>query len=171
MFKLNYVSPENAEGSIKDAYSVFPPQVGVPAPIQMSSISPALLINQIESLKYFMNHPNLTFPVLSAIRFMSASELCYEYCTGLNSGMLKKAGMTEEDLDSLLGDMTDLPFEENEILLLKLVKKVIKEPKSVTDSDIEECRKAGWTDSDIYDASYHGSILAVPSRLFSAFKK
>lgn len=170
MFKLNYVKPEDAQGKIKETYSIFPPEMGVPVPLQMYSVSPALIQTQIDSLKYFMHHPNLPFPLLAAIRVMSANELCYDYCADLNAGLLQKVGMSESEIESLLGDMSDVPFEENEVALLKLVQKVIKDPKSVSESDVQSCRDVGWTDSDIYDAAYHGCVLAIPSRLFSAFK-
>ncbi|WP_291326699.1 hypothetical protein [Desulfovibrio sp. UCD-KL4C] len=171
MFKLDYVTPEKAEGSIKEAYSIFPPQMGIPTQIQMYSVSPALLTNLVSGIKYFASHPKLTFPMLTAIRLMSAHELCYDYCVGLNLKILKLAGMNESEINSLLGDMEEIPFEENEKILLKLVQKVINAPKSVTDSDMQKCREAGWADSDIFDAAYQGSILAVSARLSYAFEK
>lgn len=41
MFLLKTVKPEEATGEVAKAYGVFPKEVGVPAPMQLASASPA----------------------------------------------------------------------------------------------------------------------------------
>lgn len=171
MFRLSYIKPEEAEGFVAQVYGSYPKTMGVPAPVTLLSVSPELLRQNQEYLSYFRGHKTLDFELLTAIRLIASSKLCYDYCVGFNSGLLTKAGMTEAQIESLLGDMSDIPFEENEKTLLRLIKKVVDDPKSVGDADVQACRDAGWSDSDILDASFHASRMAVTDRLVAAFGK
>lgn len=175
MFKLNYVKPEEATGPVGEAYDLFPPQVGVPEPLQLYSASPHLLASAVNGLSHFMRHSSLEFPVLAAIRFLAAAEFCHDYCATLNEGMLRRAGLEDADLETLTGDLdTDLaglPYEEHELALLRLVRQVVKAPETVTDADVQACRDAGWTDSDILEASYHAANMQVSNLLMAAFQQ
>ncbi|MGE4296425.1 MAG: carboxymuconolactone decarboxylase family protein [Desulfovibrionaceae bacterium] len=171
MFKLAYTAPENATGKIKELYDIFPPQIGVPLPMQLLSASPDMLAQRMDVIKYYMNHPELDFPILAAIRLIASTELCFDFCVNLNAGMLQRVGMTGEQVASLLGDMADVPFDAKEVALLKLIQKVVRDPKTVSDADVAACREAGWSDAAILDASGQAASMAVPARLMAAFVK
>lgn len=171
MFKLKHVKPEEATGAIKKAYDVFPPSMGIPEPLQLMSVSPQLLQAAVGGIRYFMSHPRLEFPLMAAIRLMAATEFCYDYCIKLNAGILQQAGLEQKDLEALCGDLEGLPYEENEITLLRLVQKVVKAPETVTQADVQACRDAGWEESDILEASYHAAYMQLPNRLMTAFHK
>ncbi len=170
MFKLSHVAPGNATGEIKHAYDTFPPVLGVPLPAQLFSASPFLLKAQIASMLNLMGNERMEFPVLTAIRFMAASAFGYDYCIRLNGDMLRRGGMDEAQIDALArGDLADLPFEDSELMVLRLVRKVIDDPASITDADVQACRDAGWKDSDILELSALAGFMQVSGRLMAAF--
>lgn len=104
MFIVDHVNPEQAQGDIARIYSVFPEAIGVPAPMQLLSVSPELLKMQAKSLGYFMHHPNLEAPLLPALRYLGASRAGYDYCMGLNRGMLERQGMDQPGLAAITDD-------------------------------------------------------------------
>ncbi|CAO0821652.1 hypothetical protein DFAR_2520004 [Desulfarculales bacterium] len=60
MLRLQTIAPEQATGAGAEAYKVFPsPDGGGAAPLQMISVSPALVIMQAGAIKYFMSHSKL----------------------------------------------------------------------------------------------------------------
>ncbi len=166
MFRLNYVPPEKATGKIAEAYAVFPKEVGVPAPMQMMSASPELASIQSGVIKYFMNHQTLSRKLLTLIRFLSAKECDYGYCIAFNSQFLKAFGLTDVDLDNIQADPATAPLDDKEKALLLFVVKSLDKPEQVTDADVASLRAKGWTDTDIFDALYHGAVMRAPSAMF-----
>jgi len=77
MFLLKYQTPEQASEGVAKIYDHFTRKRSpVPAPLQLMSISPGLLKVFFEQITYFMNHEALSFPMLAAIRFLAAQEVC-----------------------------------------------------------------------------------------------
>ena len=50
------------------------------------------------------------------------------------------------------------------------VLKAVKSPESTTTEEIEALHDLGWTDSDIYDATFHGARMVAMSIVFNAFQ-
>lgn len=171
MFHIDYVTPEKAEGVVASVYDIFPPQMGVPDSVQIMSASPKLLECQGEVIKYFMGQQKeLSFHLLAAIRFMAATHYCHDYCTTLNHSILEAAGMTGEELDSLKDDPS-AGFEEAEAALLAFVVKSLETPESVNDSDVDNLREIGWSDTAIFDAVAQAAQMSGASLLFRTFRK
>ncbi|MEF2145231.1 MAG: hypothetical protein V3573_07295 [Desulfovibrionaceae bacterium] len=174
MFKLKHIAPTEAQGTVKDVYDAFPPQVGIPEPMQMFSISPGLQHAQMEVLKYYMGHSRLEFPLLAAARYMAASRFGYDYCVDFNAGLLQAAGMLPAQIEMLQseldGNLDDFPFDERELDMLRLVRKVIDRPEEVGDADVAKVRSAGWSDADIFDVCANAAMLQGTGTLFKAFR-
>jgi len=99
---IQTVSPEEAQGEIKEVYDAILQGVGmVPSPMQLASASPGIFNLHWQSIKYFSEHPTLSFPLLSTIRFLVAEHLNYAFCTDFNKGILMKQGLTDEDIEEL----------------------------------------------------------------------
>ena len=171
MFLLNCVKPEEATGKIAEIYGTFPKAVGVPEPLQLMSATPGLLEIQVNVIKYFMGHPNLTFPLLASIRYLSAVHFNYDYCIGFNGKILQAAGATDADLEAMKKDPMNAPLEDKEKSMLAFVIKALKDPKSVEKADIDTLRDLGWTDSDIFDALAHGANMSAAGIIYNAFAR
>jgi alkylhydroperoxidase family enzyme len=170
MFILNYQTPETAREGVAEIYDVFTKKRSpVPAPLQLMSTSPGLLNVFFDQIKYFMNHETLTFPLLAAIRFLAAQEVCFDHCTNLNSLWLSKTGLSEKDLADLAAGRTVEAFSEAENALLLTVAKVLRKQR-IAEAEVQHLRSLGWKDSDILDACTQGTNMLGMSCLFEAFK-
>ena len=169
MFLLNYISPEKATSPIDEIYSFFPKEIGPPHPLQLMSASPGFLSCQFEIIKYFTNHQKLSFPLLTAIRYMAANNYNYEYCIKFNKNILMAAGVNKESLEAIKDDPGKAPLEDNERAMLKFVAKALKTPDAIVQSDVEALHDVGWEDSDILDALAHGAFMKGHSTLMKAF--
>lgn len=171
MFRLQTIAPEQATGALAQAYKVFPPQMGVPAPLQMLSASPDLVIMQANFIKHFMTHPKLGFKLQALIRYLSAADQGYSFCVGLNGNMLKSTGLSDVDLEALHEDPSRAPLEAPEKAMLLLTRKALRTPEALSDADFDQVRAHGYSDADIMDALWIGAGMKAMSALFQALVK
>jgi len=171
MFTLKYQTPEQATGDVAAIYDFFIQKGSpVPEPLQLLSASPGVQNLFFNQIKYFSSHPVLSFPLLAAIRFQTAQEICFDHCSILNKGWLTKLGLSDEDLTNLAEGRPAEAFSEAENALLRLVAKVVRKEK-ISASEIQQLRDLGWKDSDILDAGTHATNMVGGSYLFAAFKR
>jgi len=172
MALINTVKVEEAEGAVKEVYDqLMKTARTVPLPMQMMSASPELLAVQVQSLGHYFRHPTLSFALLGHIRLAVAHNFSYEYCVEFNSGLLQMlTEITDEQLDAVKADPSTAPLEENDKAMLLFVIKCVSEPDSVQQGDVEDLKKMGWTDKDIFEAAHHGADMIRHGTLFKAFK-
>lgn len=171
MALIKTVSPEKAEGKIGEVYRVLQEKIGlVPKPFEMMSASPALMLIRGQMIDYFMNHPTLGPRLLTMIRLLSAEECAYDFCVGFNTEILKHLGVDETQTEAFKADLNKVPLDEKNKAMLLFVAKAIRSPETVKQEDVDALRDLGWTDSDIFDATFHGAAMAGPSILFKAFQ-
>jgi hypothetical protein len=172
MFILNHVKPEEATGKVAEAYGVIPPEIPVPEPLQMMSASPDLAFLQSNIIRYFRSQEKLDLGLLATIRYLVASEFDYPYCRNFNAGLLQQAGgMSPADLESMTAHPEKAPLEEYQKELVLFVLKAVKTPEKVTKEDVEKLRQLGWSDQNIFDATYHGAFMRTISIVHKAFVK
>ena len=172
MFILNHVKPEEATGKVAEAYSVFPPEIPVPEPMLMMSASPELASLQSNIIRYFRSQEKLDLGLLATIRYLVSSEFDYPYCRNFNAGLLQQAGgMSPADLENMRANPEKAPLEEDQKELVLFVLKAVKTPEKVTQTDVEKLRQLGWSDQNIFDATYHGASMVALSLMFKAFVK
>ena len=169
MFTLEYQAPEEASGLVAEIYGHFTQRRSpVPAPLQLMSVSPGLLEVFFGQIKYFMKHPVLSFPMLAAIRFLAAQQVCFDHCTTLNRMWLRKTGLSEQDLADLAAGQSVEVFSEAENALLQTVSRVLNKQK-VDQNEVMNLRRLGWSDSTIFDACAQATNMVGISYLFEAF--
>jgi alkylhydroperoxidase family enzyme len=168
---IQTINPENAEGQAKEIFDTMQKTIGViPAPLQLASASPWMLKMTWQTVQYYTQHPNLGFGLLSTIRYLVARQYNYAFCTSFNKNFLMMQGMSEEDIEKVVGDPLQAPLEDKERDMLAFVMKAIKTPDAVVQEDMEHLHELGWTDSDILDALTHGTNMIGSSILMKAFK-
>ena len=170
MFILDYQKPGQATDGVAEVYAHFLGRSEVPAPLQLLSASPEMLGLQFEQIRYFMGHERLNFPMLAAIRFLAASQVCFDHCLILNRTWLTKSGLSTEDMDNLSKGESIEAFSDAENALLHVVRKVLAK-ETVHPKDIATLRGLGWKDSDILDACAQGTAIIGMSYLIKAFEK
>jgi alkylhydroperoxidase family enzyme len=171
MALIQTVSPENAQGDAKEIYDTMQKNIGmVPAPMQLASASPWLMKIMWQSVQYYTQHPNLSFGLLSTIRYLVAQQYDYAFCTSFNKNFLMMQGMSEDDIQKIVEDPLQAPLDDKDRAMLAFVMKAIKAPDAVAEEDMTQLRDLGWTDTDILDALTHGTNMIGSSILMKAFK-
>ena len=157
MALITTVTPENAEGIVKEGYEMFLKNVGaIPKPMQLLSASPALFELQLKRIKYFGKHPKLSFALLAHIRYLAARTLDYAYCMDFNRHLLKKLGNDDATIQAMENDPSQSMLEANEGAMLVFVIRSMKNPASITAADIAGLKALGWDDGDMVDALAQG---------------
>ena len=168
---IQTVSPEQAEGEIKELYNMMQENVGIiPAPMRLASASPWMFNMLKQSLMYYMQHPTLGFALLSSIRYLVAQKYDFNFCTNFNKDLLMKQGMSEDDIKNMTQDPLQTPLEDNDRAMLAFVMKAIQTPDAVSKEDMDQLHEKGWSDSDILDALAHGTNMVASSILMKTFK-
>lgn len=169
---IKTVPPSEATGKVADNYNWLMEIIGaVPKPFELMSVSPGLQAIQKQMMEYYLKHPSLSMGLKTLIRLLVAEELGYHYCVSLNSEVLKKLGIMDDDqLAAVLADPGKAPLEDKEKAMLIFVLKAMKTPEAVEQKDIDSLRDMGWSDTDIFDATVHGTLMMQGDVLFKAFK-
>ena len=171
MALINTVSPEKAEGKMKEAYDSFMKNIGIiPKPLEMTSASPAIFANQLQRIQYYNDHPTLSFALLSHIRYLVAHNLNYSFCMDFNKLMLKKQGLEDADIHKMEADPTQSLLEEKDSAMLAFVVKAVKAPSSVEADEINRLKEMGWEDRDLVDALAHGVNMIDHSIMMEVFQ-
>ena len=71
----------------------------------------------------------------------------------------------------LVDSQSTAPLEDKERTMLVFVAKALRDPKSVSQADIDALRATGWTDSDTFDALAHGANLVAGAKIFNALRQ
>jgi uncharacterized peroxidase-related enzyme len=171
MALLKTLTPEQAEGKLKDLYTATEQMFGaVPNNVRMLGVSPKILENQLDMVGYFMEHPALTPSFLAMIRMVVSANCQSPYCENFNTGMLMQGGMSAEQLQACKDNADNAPLDDKEKALLKLVVKATKDPHSVVAADIEQLKALGWSEQDVFDAVAHGARSVATNIIFDTFK-
>jgi alkylhydroperoxidase family enzyme len=168
---INTVSPEEAQGFIKETYEMLIEKIGlIPKPLEMMSASPTLFELQLRRIEYFNQQPKLSFALLAHIRYLVARNLDYPYCTDFNKMILKKQGLSEEDIRRMEADPSQSLLEPEESAMLAFVVKAVKSPGEVAPEEIARLRELGYEDRDMVDALAQGVSMIDHAIMMQVFQ-
>ncbi|MCG8549518.1 MAG: hypothetical protein MI799_03845 [Desulfobacterales bacterium] len=170
MPRIETVLPDEAQGVVKQGYDTFLTHFGsIPKPMEMLSVSPGLFEIQLKRNRYFATQSNLSFGLLTHIRYMASLELSYKFCIDFNKMLLEKQGLDDDDLRRLENDPCQSVLEEKEHAMLTFVVKALKNPGAVTDADVLTLKELGWTDKDMVDAMLQGVSMSDHAVMMQVF--
>ncbi len=172
MSTLQTITPETATGEVAEIYAQIKSAWGhVPTAIQVFSANPFLLRHQWAYYSSVMQHPRLSLPLTACIRMLVSQGGNCAYCIDMNAGMLTNmAGWTPEQVAATRADFNHSPLSPQEQTLLGLVLKATRDSNSISASDLQVARDAGWSDSDILDAVNHGARMVAADIIINGFK-
>jgi alkylhydroperoxidase family enzyme len=79
-------------------------------------------------------------------------------------------GQDAESIDRIAADrLSAAKLTEKEQALLDYVKVLTLEPAKVRDAHVERMRKAGWSDEQVFEASFITSLFAFFNRMADAY--
>jgi AhpD family alkylhydroperoxidase len=168
---INLIEQEDASGRVAEIYNTMMETMGfIPAAFKVFSPSEYVLDKQFANLGYFMRHKTLGGKLLAFIRLLvSETEQC-SYCVSMNSGILLQYGVLPDMLTEIKLDPSKAPLEENELAMLLFVLHVVRDSNSIQQTDVDKLKSLGWSDSDIMDATYHGTTQVGVDKIFNAFR-
>lgn len=169
---IQTVASDQASGKVGEIYRQIEQAFGhVPNAMQIYSSSPAMLEQQWQSIGYYMNHPTLSFPLLTMVRMLVSQENNCEYCVGFNAAMLiNKCGLTPEQVSLTKQNPEQAPLNDKDKAMLLLVLKAVSTPNAVSADDLHKLRSLGWSDGEILDAVLHGARNMAVDAIFNTFK-
>ncbi len=89
---------------------------------------------------------------------------------GAHARNLQLQGQQAKDVDAIAsGDAGKSNITEKERVLLEYVKTLTLEPAKVTDKQVEALRTAGYTDEQIFEASFVTALFAFFNRMADAY--
>jgi alkylhydroperoxidase family enzyme len=169
---IQTIAPKDAAGELAKLYTIIEAMRGsVGNNAQLFSVSPELLRQQMDFIKFYMNHPTLSLPLLAAIRIMiSSGEEC-QFCIDYNTGMLiNMAGWTFDQVAEMRKDPNSANLPEREKAMLLLAIKAVRNAHGITANDLDTRREMGWRDGDILDAVNHATRMLATDIIFNTFK-
>jgi alkylhydroperoxidase family enzyme len=169
---IQTIAPEEATGELAQLYTIIERMRGsVGNNAKLFSVSPELLRQQMDFIKFYMNHPTLSMPLLAAIRIMvSSGEEC-QFCIDYNTGMLiNMAGWCFDQVAKMRKDPKSANLPERETAMLLLAIKAVRNAHGVTANDLDTLREMEWSDSDILDAVSHATRMLATDIIFNTFK-
>lgn len=169
---LKLVASEDAEkGEMKQFFSLMEKSVGgIPATLKLIANSPGLFRQLTAQIGYYRAHEKMSAELLVFIRYLAAIHYNNTACICFNGDLLKRQGMTDDELSLVVSSPSSAPLEQKEIALLNFVIAGIKDEDSATEEEMDSLRDLGWSDSDVIDAVYHGFFMFVPGKMLNLFK-
>lgn len=172
MPNINTPTDETASEDVRPIFDAVKDYLGfVPKPTQLLGTSPALLANWWSYTKHYFTHPVFSAALLNHIRLLVAVHSEFPFCIEFNTALLKKkTGMSDDEVVALIRDPSRAQLAHTERALLVFVLRVVTEPETISQKDVQELRDIGWTDEQIFEASYYGTWMLHLGALFNAFK-
>ncbi|MCP4553706.1 MAG: hypothetical protein GY834_17070 [Bacteroidetes bacterium] len=127
-------------------------------------------ISELPEEEIYSSHPNLSYSLLAHIRYFVSTKLNFKVCSQHNRNLLLMQGLNENEIEAMGLDPDKSMLEENEQLMVKFVLNAMESPEAITKRDIDSLNKAGWKDSDIFDALVQGVGMIDHNILVKVFK-
>jgi uncharacterized peroxidase-related enzyme len=161
-----------ATGELAELYETINSMVGkVGKNAELYSISPELLRQQMEFVKFYKNHSTLSMPLLASIRLLVSSKEDCDFCIDYNTAMLiNMAGWTHTQVQAMRQDINSANLSNREKAMLHLAIKSVLNANAVNANDLDTLHEMGWSDKDILDAVNHATRMLATDIMFNTFK-
>lgn len=185
MAYISIINEEDARGSLRALYRrIAGSRGGVADVLKIHSLLPETMqahFDLYKTIMFGLPRTGLRRRLLEMIGVVVSSCNECRYCVEHHSQPLRAMGMGESEIlalqDRRWGEMGELP--EKETLVLRHVEKITRAPASITATDIEELREAGYTDEQILHftlvASYFNfvnrNVMALGVQLEEGFER
>jgi len=173
MFIVKPIKAEEATGELKLIYKKIQKTLGfVPPHFELfATIDAKSLMDFIEYNLYFKNHPNIDEALLPYLRLCIAQKECRKYCIGLNTKMLEKMGTDKAILGDICLNISKLPFDDKQKLLLAKVIYAIYNADKFGIDDLKELYSVGFSDKDFYELLSYGTNFMAKSKMIEVYLK
>ena len=171
MSYLQSVSIQDATGDVAAVYQEITAAFGgVPAIIQLWSVSPFHLRQQWEFIKNSMQNEKLSGAFQPVMRMTVAQETSCNYCIDMNAGMLiNMFDWSMEQVAATKDNPAHANLDDSQKAILLFVLKAVKDSKSITQADIDALHALDYSDKDIFEAAAMGTRMIGGDLLSNIF--
>ena len=169
---IKTIPPQEAVGELAQLYEMITSMRGrVGNNAKLFSMSPELLRQQMDFIKFYKDHPTLSVSLLASIRVLVSSKENCDFCIDYNTAMLiNMAGWSFEQVQAMRQDINSANLPTREIAMLHVAIKAIRNAHEVDADDLDKLREMEWSDKDIIDAINHAARMLSTDILFNTFK-
>ena len=169
---ITMVSEKDATGEVKKTYDEIRNAFGmVPNAMKHQSISPDILKNSWEYVKLETSNKNFSPKLNAMIRMLVGEQKSCHYCVGVNEGMiLNMFKVSLAEVNAIKKDASKASLNKKDKAMLLFVLKATKNPKSTTKSDIDNLKKLGWAEKDIFEGVKLGATIISFTITLDTFK-
>ncbi len=154
--------------SVDAIFSAIEESLGfIPEGLKLYGISPPLLKSFVTAIGYFRSQTRLSQELLAMIRYLSASRHDCRFCIDFNEAILLQLGKELDDIRASRENPDTAPLSDKEKALLKYALDALEEPDAIDEARTEALREQGWSDRDIFEATY----VAANNRAFTTMLK
>ncbi|MBF0194356.1 MAG: hypothetical protein HQL71_07335 [Magnetococcales bacterium] len=172
MALIKIVQPEDATGEVAEIFKQMEAYLGhVPEAQKLYAVSPGFLQATVANITRLMGHPKFAnSSILAWTRLLIAGNTNCTYCIDFNKWLLiERYKFTIEQIQQVQKEPKSAPLEPNELALLMVIIKVIRDSNSLTQEDIQSLLQLGWQEADIFEAIAHGTQMVGMDLLLNAF--
>jgi alkylhydroperoxidase family enzyme len=89
---------------------------------------------------------------------------------GSHAAALRGQGVDQEVVDAIgTGDLGKVKLAAKDAALLKFVKLLTLTPAETKDADVQAMREVGWTDEQIWEATFEVGLFSMLNRVADAY--
>jgi len=173
MFIIEPIKKEDATGELKLLYRMIERSLGfVPPHFELfATIDIKAMKEFVEYNQYIMVHEKIDKNLLPFMRLYIANQECRNYCINFNTNMLLNMDVDKEIINNITDNIQNIPFQENQKLLLTKVLKALYNADEFDESDLQELHAVGFSDKDYFDMLSYAANFMSKSKIIEAYLK
>jgi len=143
----------------------------IPDGLRLYSFSPPLLETFLSHISYFNGGgTGLPTELTAMIRYLISWQTGCGFCIDMNEALLVQLG---KDLESIRAARTNpdmAPLSDRDKALLRLALKACNSPEFVNQHDLDQARRHGWQDRDLFDCVVQAASIRAFNTVLRTFK-
>jgi alkylhydroperoxidase family enzyme len=147
-------APAGDEARVDAILNAIQEHIGfIPDGLRLYSLSPPLLETFVGNVSYF-NGGGTQLPgeLTAMIRYLVSWQAGCSFCVDMNEGFLVNMSKDLASVRAARNNPELAPLSAKDKVLLKLALKSVNSPEFVSKDDLDQARRAGWQDRDLFDA-------------------
>jgi hypothetical protein len=152
--------------SFKNTFGTVPPHFEL-----LATLNPERFEMFVREIAYLAGHESIEPDFFAFLRLHIAAREGFAYCQKFNNRLLRARGYTQEQVQSIRENLSNMPLDARHKLLAAKAIKAVYAPGHFSAEDLEELEKAGWSRDDCYDAVDHAAFLFKNARIIKAYSR
>ena len=164
---IQTVPEEEAEGKLREIYEGDRKNLGyVPNHARVFSLRPEIL----EAWRAFQGSIRKTMSLkrYELVTLAAAMALNCRYCVIAHGAVLRKNGVSVDQLRAMIRDFHDAGLDPGEVAMMDFAGKIARSASEMTQADVDALRALGLRDVEILDITLVATLRSFASKTFNA---